>query len=205
MGSGYADYNIELTGERVELPLIRASEETLRGLAEIVHDFDAVTVIQRQWPKRTRPVSAGTGYGSVTQGDFDFQWKDNYCYAQNAAVGGDYIVCRKDANICYTREANYHPDGGQIVCPKVPGTKFIMVLAPPNENVQASDFKAYYFDGTFGLQILPDVWHQPLIPIDTLGTYRNKQGSIHACVVYDSLEEEKSWMCFSLTELPWAE
>ena len=200
MGSGYADYNISIPDMvRIELPLIKATAESLKGLANIVKDFDATDVIQRQWPASQRPISKGTGYGSVTTGDFDFQWKDDHCYAQNAAVKGNYVVCRKDKDgICYTREANYHPDGGQIVCPVAssdPG-HFIMILARPGDMVQASDFKAYHFDGTFGLQILPNVWHQPLIPLDEAAKYRNKQGSIHACVVYDSIVEENTWMCF---------
>ena len=73
----------------------------------------------------------------------------------------------------YVREANYHPDGGQVVCP-VNESPFVILLSKGSEeggriqtdDVQPTDFQAYYCDGTFGLQIMPAVWHQPIIPLE---------------------------------------
>ena len=196
MGSGYGDYYLRDLCNYYDVPVRKATEFTLRGLGQLVQNYDEATVTQVQWPPRgTRSVCSGTGLGGVTEGEFSFWWEGDMLLAKNAAVGGSYKVCRSETipdglstiRYAYTREANYHPDGGQIIYPneKVP---FYLLLAPEGDDVTPKSFKAFYFDGTCGFQIAPGVWHQPAIPVrDT--TFRNKQGSIHACVAYDSKDE----------------
>jgi hypothetical protein len=209
MGSGYAEYNLKDDDNFVDIPLVRASADSLKGLGEIVatEDYDTTQVIQVQWPTQgTRPVAQGTGYGSVSEGLFNIWWEGDKCLAENQAVGGNYTVCqaRRDASdqYCYTREANYHPDGGQIVCPsKDTIDPFILVLGRPGDDIKPSDLIAFYCDGSFGVQILPGVWHQPVIPLNHSSSYRNKQGSIHACVVMDSIDETGVWIRFKWAKI----
>lgn len=44
-----------------------------------------------------------------------------------------------------------------------------------------------------GIHINTNVWHQPVYPIADEATYYGKQGAVHACVVYDSVEEHGKW------------
>lgn len=208
MGSGYASYDLGTNAANThEIPVVRATAESLCGLANIVtrEDYDKTDVIQVQWPYTgSRCVDTGTGYGGEVEGDFTFEWRDNICYAVNESVGGDYIVCTEHNNHVYTREANYHPDGGQIICPYPDSevTSFIVALAPPGDNVKPEDFTAFHCSGDFGIQILPNVWHQPAIPCGNGLTLRNKQGSIHACVIVDTIKETNSWMTFEIPKPP---
>ena len=75
---------------------------------------------------------------------------------------------------------------------------FVALLAKPNEDVQLSDFCAFACDGTFGIQILPNVWHQPIYPIDDHAEFWNKQGRVHACVACDTVNEFGQWLSVPL-------
>lgn len=48
-----------------------------------------------------------------------------------------------------TREANYHPDGGQIVSPR-DKRPFVALLALPSDDITPNKFVAFYCDGSFG-------------------------------------------------------
>lgn len=48
---------------------------------------------------------------------------------------------------------------------------------------------AFYFDGSFWVQIEPNVWHQPMFPVGESALFRNKQGAVHACIGVDFVEE----------------
>ena len=50
------------------------------------------------------------------------------------------------------REANYHPDGGQVFYP-VNENPFVLLLALPGDDIKLEDFVAFYCDGTCGVQI----------------------------------------------------
>ena len=86
------------------------------------------------------------------------------------------------------REANYHPDGGQVFFPSN-GDPFVALLALPTDDIKLDHFKAFYFDGSFGVQIHADIWHQPIYPINDEATFLGKQGAVHACVAVDTVEE----------------
>ena len=73
-----------------------------------------------------------------------------------------------------TREANYHPDGGQIVCP-TDQSPFVALLALPKDDVTPGDFVAFYCDGSFGIHINANVWHQPVYPINNEAAFWGKQ------------------------------
>jgi hypothetical protein len=136
-----------------------------------------------------------------TEGEFSMWAEGGLLFGQNQAVGRAYIIgwyddpadARADkapagSDRLYIYQANYHPDGGQIWCPR-DGTPFVAVLAKPGDDVRPEDFVAFRFDGSVGLQILPSVWHQPAAPVGARMTIDNKQGRVHACVDFDSLAE----------------
>lgn len=199
MGSGHADY--ETIIERFhDVPIVRATKESLDGYGIFYADrdeYDQSPVIQVQWPRTThRAVDVGTGYGDVTSGPFTMTWIDGICYGRNEAVNGDYKVARYHDEYIYTREANYHPDSGQKIFSRGLGS-FILYLAKPSVDPTPNDFIAFQFENYEGVQILPNVWHQPAIPLypETKAIcLDNSQGSIHACVIYDSVMESGIWL-----------
>ncbi|MEC9466099.1 MAG: ureidoglycolate lyase, partial [Myxococcota bacterium] len=95
-------------------------------------------------------------------------------------------------------EANYHPDGGQIFFHR-DGEPFVALLAKPGDDIRPEDFVAFYFDGSFGVQIFPNVWHQPLFPRDDGMVFNNKQGRVHACVSVDFIGEFQTYLAVPLT------
>ena len=196
MGSGHADY--ETIIERFhDVPVVRASKESLDGYGlfyDCYNEYKADPVLQVQWPATTsRPVDTGTGYGGVVSGLFTVGWKDDICHGINNAVSGNYKVARYHDGYVYTREANYHPDSGQKIFSAT--DRIILYLAKPCADPNPGDFKAFEFHAYEGVQILPGVWHQPAVPLyGTTAVLENEQGSIHACVIYDSVEESGIWL-----------
>lgn len=186
-----------------EVEMVKATDETLGDLGFLVDDFDAAEVQIVQWPQLGyRPVLPGTGLGGgVTEGDFEMAWIGEMLQAQNHAVGGHYITgwsCdpteaaenkeRNQTEFLYTFEANYHPDGGQIFYP-TDNQPFVALLAGEGDDIEPSDFKAYYFDGSHGVHINAGVWHQPLFPVGNAQVFKDKQGAVHACVAVNFVSE----------------
>ena len=177
-----------------------------------------------------RSISNGTGNEALPAiGNFDHFWRkydnDNndgfyVCCAKNEAISRSYETAIYDDNnrYIYCREMNYHPCGNQLLFPinerqenRLP---FIALLARSKENkhyddIDFDDIKAFYFDGDkYGLNIFSGTWHQPSFPyyIFDGDIYRNNiklynvQSSVHACVVYDSIDEFDSIMKIKLPE-----
>eukprot|EP00164_Ancoracysta_twista_P002346 GFYU01003100.1.p1 GENE.GFYU01003100.1~~GFYU01003100.1.p1 ORF type:complete len:292 (+),score=80.40 GFYU01003100.1:130-1005(+) len=209
-GSGYATYDDAHDakyGEPHPVKCVVGTAENLKGYANIVYDYDKEDVIIERWPQLgSRPIMAGTGRdGGVTEGLFRFEWSGDLCEAKNDAVGGDYITGRlpeganpKDRQAVLVRELNYHPDGGQVVYP-TNGEAFVALLGLPGDEVTLDSFVAFYCDGSFGIQILPDVWHQPVYPIPDSAVYQGKQGKVHACVGVDTVNEFNKWLLVPLS------
>jgi hypothetical protein len=90
--SGYGSYadahNTKLYGDPVDIPLIVASNETLRDVGHLVSSFDQEEVIIAPWPQQgSRPICPGTGRGGgVTQGTYTYKWKGDVLTAHNATV-----------------------------------------------------------------------------------------------------------------------
>ena len=59
--------------------------------------------------------------------------------------------------------ANYHPDGGQMFFP-LENAPFVVPMALPGDDVTPQDFKAFWFDGSKGLYMHPNVWHDGVFP-----------------------------------------
>ena len=122
-------------------------------------------------------------------------------FAVNRAVGRNYVTGwyadpasasehreATDTSRIYTHEANYHPDGGQLFWPR-DAAAYLALLARPGDGVRPEDFLAFYCDGTFGIHVDPNVWHQPVFPLTSPAVFDDRQGRVHACVAIDFVTE----------------
>jgi ureidoglycolate lyase len=191
----------EVRAHRV--PLINATDQSLRGYGHIVPEFARHPVTIVTWPQPGwRPIVPGTGNeGGIVEDSFAMERRGEIQHAVNRAVGRSYITGwfsdpatasqeRQpiDTSRIYTHEANYHPDGGQVFSPRG-GAAFVALLAKPGDDVRPEDFIALHCDGSFGIHIDPGVWHQPVFPIGPIAVFDDKQGRVHACIAVDFVSE----------------
>ncbi len=194
----YLNPNIPANLNRVAIPIVEATEETLQGYGRLVDDPSTCKVEIVRWPAQGwRPVDPDTGdEAGTTEGIFISEWKGDILYGRNAAVGGHYIlgyaVEPGDARDDHTRaperlvlwHANYHPDGGQLFFPREPGP-FLVPLALPGDDIRPEQFVAFLLDGSRGLYIHPNVWHEGVFAISGTRQFFDKQGAVHARVSVD--------------------
>ena len=91
--------------------------------------------------------------------------------------------------------ANYHPDGGQLFFP-TENKPFICPLALPTDDIEPEHFKAFYCDGSKGLYIHPNIWHEGVFPINQKTSFMGKQGKVHARVSIDFKKELNKYLFF---------
>ena len=194
------------------LPLVRATEESLRGFGTLVDDAKDWRIEIVRWPAPGwRPVDPGTGdEGGTTEGVFEFEWNRGTLRGANSAVGDEYVLgwsfdpesdappdvgaARADV---YMRHANYHPDGGQLFFPLDEGP-FVAPLALPGDDVRPKSFMAFWCDGARGLYIHPGVWHEALFPVRDKQRFFDKQGKVHARI---SVDFKKEFGCYLVAPL----
>jgi len=205
---------------KIEIPLIEATNENLKGYGYLINDYEQCKIEIVTWPKQGwRNIEKGTGNeGGTTEGPFETWWNEGILYGKNNAVehksrydhDGEYLLgysydpsnykknlTKNDPKHIYIWHVNYHPDGGQLFFPK-DNKPFISPLALPGDDIKLNDFKAFYFDGSQGLYIHPNIWHEGVFPIKEKATFRGKQGKVHARVSIDLLEEFKSYLYFKV-------
>ena len=186
-----------------EVELVSAHDERFNKFGRKVYDYDNEVVVIETWPQPGwRPVESGTGNeGGITEGEFVFKRQGGLMTAFNHAVDGHYVsgwfsdpaTAHAEQRGCdysrvLVREANYHPDGGQVFYPQN-HTPFVALLALPGDDIKPEDFVAFYCDGSFGIQIWPSIWHQPIFPLADEARYDDKQGKVHACIACDFIAE----------------
>jgi ureidoglycolate lyase len=59
-----------------------------------------------------------------------------------------------------------HPHGSQAFVP-LNGSRFVVVVAPPSESVEANDLAAFVTNGRQGVNYHRGTWHLPLIGFET--------------------------------------
>ena len=205
---------------KVEIPLVNATNENLKGYGYLVDVYDQCKIEIVTWPKQEwRDIEEGTGNeGGTTEGPFEAWWEQNILYGRNSAVehkseydkDGRYLLgyssdpdtlkknyIKEDPKQIYIWHVNYHPDGGQLFFPKE-NKPFISPLALPGDDIQLNDFKAFYFNGSQGLYIHPNIWHEGVFPTKEKASFKGKQGKVHARVSIDLLEEFKSYIYFKI-------
>ena len=185
----------------VDVPLVRATEQSIEGYGEIAHTRDhRIEIVP--WPLAGwRKLDAGTGIeGGTTEGIFACEWRGNELLGRNEAVGGHYVIgFRERPEQAATGVAlagdrvllwhcNYHPDGGQLFFP-LDGTAVRRARRQAGRRPKAEDFIALWSDGSFGIYIHPGIWHEGVFPVATTGRFFDKQGRVHARVSCDLANE----------------
>ena len=208
------------TTNKIEIPLIEATNENLRGYGYLVDDFDKCEIEIIKWPKQGwREIDEGTGNeGGTTEGPFEAWWDEDILYGRNNAVGhkseydkdGKYLLgysydpsnssknfTKEDPKKIYIWHVNYHPDGGQLFFPN-DNKPFISPLALPGDDIKPNSFKAFYFNGSQGLYIHPNIWHEGIFPTKGKAVFKGKQGKVHARVSIDIFREFHTYIYFKV-------
>jgi len=181
---------------QVDIPLVHANVESLKGYGELVSDYKNHIVEIVTWPAQGwRSIDVGTGdEGGHTDGIFKFWWEGDVLLGENESVNDSYLLgwskepseairdnpkAQRDQLLMW--HANYHPDGAQLFYP-LDGKPFVAALAKPGDDMTPSDWVAFYFDGSAGVCIHPGVWHEAIIPLTESARFYDKQGKVHARV-----------------------
>jgi len=184
------------------MPVVEATDETLRGYGRLVDDPDTCPIEIARWPASGwRPVDEDTGdQGGTTEGVFVSEWQGDVLFGRNEAVGGHYVLGyaleptvadrshERDPEHLLLWHANYHPDGGQLFFP-LDRAPFVVPLALPGDDVKPKDFVCFRFDGTRGLYIHPSIWHEGVFSLRGRQRFFDKQGAVHARVSIDFARE----------------
>jgi hypothetical protein len=187
---------------RVRMPVRAATADALEGFGRLVDDPDDCAIEIVRWPAQgRRPIDAGTGdQGGTTEGVFACAWRGDVLYGTNEAVDGHYVLAfgaePADAREDHARapesmllwHANYHPDGGQLFFP-IDRRPFYVPLALPGDDVAPESFVCFRFDGSTGLYIHPNVWHEGVFALDGMQRFFDKQGAVHARVSVEFARE----------------
>jgi ureidoglycolate lyase len=186
-----------------ELPIVLATEESLKDYGCLVDDPKRFPIEIVRWPASGwRPIDENSGnQGGVTEGLFEFWWESGTLYATNNAVGDSYLFGWSDWPEALNSEqsgaareraliwrANYHPDGGQLFYP-MNGERFLVPLALPGDSVTPASFVAFYCSGERGLYIHPSIWHGAVVPFDDHARFIDRQSRVHARVSVDFVKE----------------
>ncbi len=184
--------------KRVVMPVVEATPESLQGYGQLVTSPAQFEIEIVRWPAQGwRNVDPDTGDEAGTkEGVFHSEWKGGILYGRNNAVGGHYILAYaddpqvSDVNCDCNPErillwhANYHPDGGQLFFP-LDVEPFVVPLALPGDDVRPEDFVCFRFDGTLGLYIHPNIWHEGVFATRGTQQFLDRQGAVHARVSVD--------------------
>ncbi|HQU67697.1 MAG TPA: ureidoglycolate lyase [Albidovulum sp.] len=181
-----------------QVPLIVATDETVKGYGRLVDDRDFAIEITR-WPAQGwRPIDEGTGdEGGHVEGTFRCDWKGDVLYGENEAVKGHYVLgWSTDPQEASATKAttlrekvllwhmNYHPDGGQFFYP-LDRKPFVVPLALPGDDLTPEKVIAFWCDGSRGLYIHANIWHEGVFPVEDRQRFLDRQGRVHARVSAD--------------------
>lgn len=197
-----------------EVPLIRATDETVKGYGQLVDDPEGFEIEIARWPQQGwRPIDQGTGdEGGWVEGTFKCDWRGDVLYGENEAVKGNYVLgwsADPQKALTETQTAprdqvllwhmNYHPDGGQLFFP-LDNKPFVVPLALPGDNLSPEKVVAFWCDGSKGLYIHPNIWHEGIFPVQDNQRFLDRQGAVHARVSADIGQEFGVYLSCPLDE-----
>jgi len=185
------------------VPLVEATDSSVEGYGYLVDDPNECEIEIVTWPAQGwRPVDPGTGNeGGYVEGVFESEWDGDVLMGVNDAVSGNYVLGwstspqrAQTGSASVPREQillwhlNYHPDGGQLFFPleKAP---FVVPVALPGDDLTPDKVIALWCDGTRGLYIHPNIWHEGVFPSSDNQRFLDRQGRVHARVSCDIGEE----------------
>ena len=189
--------------ELFEVPLIVATEDSLRGYGCLVDDPQSFEIEIVRWPAQGwRPVDEGTGTeAGFVEGIFHGEWRGDVLYGSNEAVSGNYVLgwstdpqnASSDIQTCPREKVllwhmNYHPDGGQLFHP-LDNQPFVIPAALPGDDLAPEKVVAFWCDGSKGLYIHPSIWHEGIFPVHDRQRFLDRQGRVHARVSCDVGQE----------------
>lgn len=198
------------------VPLVAASDEALKGYGHLVDDPNAFNIDITRWPAQGwRPIDEGTGdEGGFVEGTFRCEWKGDVLFGENEAVNGEYVLgWSADPQQASTERQtsprehillwhmNYHPDGGQLFFP-LEKKPFVVPLALPGDDLSPDKVVAFRCDGTTGLYIHANVWHEGIFPVHDQQRFLDRQGAVHARVSADIGQEFGVYLSVPLREQP---
>ncbi len=198
----------------VKIPVIRATAKSVKGYGCLVDDPDDFKIEITRWPaKGWRQVDTDSGdEGGVKEGVFYSQWKGDILYGSNEAVGGNYVLGYntppEEANDAHNNpperillwHCNYHPDGGQLFFP-LEKKPFLVPVALPGDDIKPADFICFLCDGSQGLYIHADIWHEGVFAMSGTQRFLDRQGAVHARVSVDFAREFNCLLEISLEEI----
>ena len=184
------------------MPVVEASNTTLQDYGRLVADPADCHIEIVRWPAQgTRPIDTDSGdQGGTTQGVFTSEWRGDILYGRNEAVDGHYVLAYarppEIANTDHSNaprkmflwHANYHPDGGQLFFP-IDRAPFYVPLALEGDDVTPQRFVCFRFDGSQGLYIHPNIWHEGVFTLRGTQRFFDRQGAVHARVSVDFARE----------------
>ncbi len=196
----------------IEVPLVKATADSVQGYGCLVDDPDNFEIEITRWPAQGwRPVDPGTGdEGGVVEGEFICEWRGDVLYGENDAVKGNYVLgwstnpqraqtthqsVPRDQMIIW--HMNYHPDGGQLFYP-LDAQPFVVPVALPGDDLTPDKIIALWCDGTQGLYIHANIWHEGVFSVGDTQRFRDRQGRVHARVSCDFAAEFGAYISFPL-------
>lgn len=212
----YLNPDIPANLNRINMPVVVANNENLNGYGQLIGaDYETFPLEIVRWPAAGwRPVDTDSGdEGGTTSGIFLSQWKGDILFGSNAAVGGEYVLGyntepaladenhERPPSQILMWHANYHPDGGQLFYP-LDGRPFVVPLALPGDDIGPQNFVCFWFDGSQGLYIHPNVWHEGVFTLAGTQRFHDIQGAVHARVSVHFPNEFQCLLAADLTQVP---
>lgn len=209
----YLNPNIPTGLNRVKIPIIHATPQTVQGYGYLVDDPQYPIEITR-WPAQgTRPVDLDSGdEGGTKEGIFVSEWKGDILYGRNEAVSGHYILgygtepsqasekTPDDPTRILLWHANYHPDGGQLFFP-IDKRPYLVPVALPGDDIRPENFICFLCSGSQGLYIHANIWHEGVFTPYGHQRFLDRQGAVHARVSVDFAREFECLLEIVLDEL----
>ena len=196
-----------------DVPVIKATAGSLAGYGCLVDNPDEFDIEIVRWPAQGwRSIDAGTGdEGGTVAGVFHSHWHGQVLKGRNDAVAGDYVlgwacdpqdVTQQNTNKIervLLWHMNYHPDGGQLFYP-LTKQPFLVPLALPGDDLSLDKIVAFWCDGSQGLYIHPNIWHEGVFPTTAKQSFHDEQGKVHARVSCNIAQEFGVFLNVPLTE-----